>query len=60
MPAWSMLIAEYSTPFIAQQWRPNGTMGGRGLRAGSVGVGLSSTQNLLLEFWPDVRKKFQH
>src|ERR1700677_2089626 len=46
MPAWSMLVAEYSTPFIAQQWRPNGTMGGRELRTGSVGVGLSSIQTL--------------
>lgn len=58
MPAWSLLIANYSTPFIAQQWRPDGTMGGRELRTGSIGVGLSVTQNLYLEFWPDVKKKF--
>ena len=37
---------------------PDGTMGGRELRTGSIGAGLSVTQNLYLEFWPDVKKKF--
>ena len=58
MPAWSVLISNYTTPFIAQQWRPDGTLGGRELRGGSMGVGLAVTRNLYQEFWPDVLKRF--
>ena len=59
MPAFSLLVADYSAPFIAQQWRPNGISMGRELATGSLGVSIIVTQNLLLEFWPDMRHAFR-
>jgi len=57
MPAWSTFLGEYSAPFIAQQWRPDGIEPGRELRSGTLGIGLTVVQNLGAEFWPDVKKK---
>jgi hypothetical protein len=60
MPAWSMLAADYSAPFIARQWTPNATQSmNRELATGTLGVGVIVTQNLILEFWPDMRKAFR-
>lgn len=57
MPAYSRFIADYSTPFIAQQWRPArlATVG-LGLRTGSAGLGFAMGSNVAQEFWPDIRK----
>jgi len=58
MPALSLLVAEYASPFIAQQWRPGDLDPGRQMRSGTFGVGLTVLQNLGREFWPDIKKKF--
>jgi hypothetical protein len=61
MPAWSMLAADYSAPFIARQWTPGQPPStSRELAAGTLGVGVIVTQNLILEFWPDLQKAFRH
>ena len=57
MPACSRLIADYSTPFIAQTWRPERFSVGRGFRGGSVAVGMGFGSNLWQEFWPDLKKR---
>jgi len=58
MPAYSRLVADYATPFLAETWRPERFGIGRGFRQGSVGVGLGFGSNLWQEFWPDLKKKF--
>jgi hypothetical protein len=57
MPAYSRLLADYSTPFIAQTWQPQKFGIGRGFRGGSVAVGLGFGSNVWHEFWPDIKKK---
>jgi hypothetical protein len=56
-PAYSSLVADYTTPFLAQTWRPEKFSVGRGFRGGSVSVGLGFGSNLWHEFWPDLKKK---
>jgi hypothetical protein len=57
MPAYSLLVADFATPFIAQTWRPEPIDAGRELRAGAVGIGFAAAGNIGREFWPDIRKK---
>jgi hypothetical protein len=57
MPAYSRLVADYATPFLAQTWRPENFSVGRGFRGGSVAVGMGFGSNLWREFWPDLKKK---
>jgi hypothetical protein len=56
MPAYSNFIANFSTPFIAQAWRPDGVKGMRELRGGSIGMGMDAAANLWHEFMPDFTK----
>lgn len=57
MPAYSLFVAGFATPFIAQTWRPEPINAGRELRSGSMAIGLAATGNMYEEFWPDIRKK---
>jgi hypothetical protein len=57
MPAYSLLLADFATPFITQMWRPEPVDAGRDLRAGAIGIGFAAAGNLSREFWPDIRKK---
>ena len=57
MPAYSRLVADYATPFLAQTWRPENFSVGRGFRGGSVAVGMGFGSNLWQEFWPNIKKK---
>jgi hypothetical protein len=59
MPAYSRLIADFATPFIAQQWQPQGLRVGQGFRAGASGLGLAVGSNLWYEFAPDVKREFR-
>lgn len=56
MPAYSRIFASYTTPFLVEGWRPEKFSVGRGLRSGSVGIGMGFGSNLWQEFWPDVKK----
>ena len=57
VPAHSRLISDYTTPFLAQTWRPERFSVGRGFRHGSVAIGMGFGSNLWEEFWPDMKKK---
>ena len=57
MPAYSRLAADYSTPFLAQTWRPETFGVARGFRGGTIGVGMDVGPNLWQEFWPDLKKR---
>jgi len=57
MPAYSALVAEFATPFIAQTWRPEPMSAGREFRSGAMGVGINAASNVGQEFWPDLRRK---
>jgi hypothetical protein len=58
MPAYSRLVADFTTPFIAQAWRPDKFSVARGFRGASAGIGLGFGSNVFQEFWPDLKKKF--
>jgi len=57
MPAYSRLVADYATPFLAQTWRPEKFGIGRGFRGGSVAIAAGFGSNVWQEFWPDLKKK---
>jgi len=57
MPAYSNFIASFSTPFVAQAWRPGGVRGMRELRGGSIGIGMDAASNLWREFMPDFTRR---
>jgi hypothetical protein len=59
MPAYSTLISNFSTPFIAQTWRPEPISASHELRSGAFGLGIVAAGNLGQEFWPDLRKKLR-
>jgi hypothetical protein len=57
MPAYSELVADFGTPFIAQTWHPGVIRGGREFTSGGMALGVNAFTNLCSEFWPDIRKK---
>ncbi len=64
MPAYSRFVADFTTPFIEQSWRPDKFTVARGFRGASAGIGLSFGSNLFQEFGPDFKKtlwkRFRH
>jgi hypothetical protein len=60
IPAYSRFVADFSMPFISQTWRPDSIHGGRELRSGTMGLGVGVANNVFLEFWPDLKRKFRH
>jgi hypothetical protein len=59
MPAYSNFVSSFSTPFVAQAWRPGGVRGSRELRSGSISMGMDAAANLWREFIPDFTKRHQ-
>jgi hypothetical protein len=59
MPAYSLLLADFATPFIAQTWRPEPVNVGREVRGGAIGIGVAAIGNLGKEFWPDIRRRLR-
>jgi hypothetical protein len=57
MPAYSLLVSDFGTPFLANQWRPDRRSARQELRAGAGGLGIAIGLSLWQEFWPDFRKK---
>lgn len=57
MPAYSTLVSDVATPFVAQTWRPESISASHELRSGTMGLGVIAAGNLGQEFWPDLRKK---
>jgi hypothetical protein len=54
----SNLTSIYATPMISTAWHPGqGSMMTRGLRGGSMGIGIQAVTNVFHEFGPDIRKK---
>jgi hypothetical protein len=60
IPAYSRFISDFSMPFISQAWRPEAIRGGRELGTGSIALGTGVANNVFLEFWPDIKRKFGH
>ena len=59
MPAYSIFASGLATPFVADAWRPEPVKAGRELRSGGMTIGMKAVNNLVLEFWPDIRKKLR-
>ena len=59
MPAYSQFVAGFTTPYVAQTWRPGPIRAGRELRTGSLTVSLAAAENMYQEFWPDIKKKLR-
>jgi hypothetical protein len=57
MPAYSSIIADYATPFLVHEWRPERFTPAIGFRNGTISLGIGAATNVWREFWPDVRKK---
>jgi hypothetical protein len=57
MPAYSTFVANYATPFLVHQWRPERFTPADGFETGTLNVGIDAATNVWREFWPDVRKK---
>jgi hypothetical protein len=58
MPAYSVLIANFATPFIAYEWRPDYQSVPRGFRAGAAGLSFAVGSSVFQEFWPDVKARW--
>jgi hypothetical protein len=59
MPAYSRFVTSYATPMLIQSWHPEKFSVSRGVRAGSLGVGMGLGSNLWQEFWPDLKKNMK-
>jgi hypothetical protein len=54
MPAYSLFVSSFATPYIADIWRPGKP---HPLRAGAASLGFAVGADVFREFWPDLRKK---
>ena len=59
MPAYSRFVADYATPLLSETWFPGKFSVTRGIRGGSLGIGMAFGSNLGSEFWPDIKKHFK-
>ncbi len=50
MPAYSRFVADYGTPFVERQWRPEPFRASMGLKIGTISLGIGSLVNLGQEF----------
>ncbi|MDR0310727.1 MAG: hypothetical protein LBJ21_03970 [Acidobacteriota bacterium] len=58
-PNYSYFAGVASGVYISRQWRPEGDRGAADyIRSAAISVGARSAQNVFMEFWPDIRKKF--
>jgi hypothetical protein len=56
MPAYSLAVEAYGTPYLVRRWQPETFRTATALQAGTVNVGIEIGTNVLKEFWPDMRK----
>ena len=59
MPAYSLLISSYATPFIVNEWRPDRVSVARELGNGTGAIGFAVGSSIFQEFWPDMKKKLR-
>jgi hypothetical protein len=57
MPAYSLLAADFGTPFLSNKWLPAPYTTPHEVRIGALAVGLAVGSHVFQEFWPDLRKK---
>jgi hypothetical protein len=57
MPAYSLFITDYGTPYLVRQWRPDRFHAVDGVEAGTLGLGVAMGSNIFNEFLPDLKKK---
>jgi hypothetical protein len=55
MPAYSLVAADFATPYLVRRWQPQQFQTASALQAGTLNVGIDIGANILKEFWPDVR-----
>ncbi|SRR5579885_3225013 len=60
MPAYSLFVSSYATPFLANEWRPDRRTVPCELRAGTMSIGIQALSNLMQEFGPDIKNKIRH
>jgi hypothetical protein len=56
MPAYSLVVTDYGTPYLVRRWRPEQFRTAAALQTGTFNVGVDIGANILKEFWPDLRK----
>jgi hypothetical protein len=56
MPAYSLFLSSYATPFAVNDWRPVPRTVPHEIGAGSAGVGIAVVSSVFQEFWPDLKK----
>jgi hypothetical protein len=56
MPAYSLPVEAFATPYLVRQWRPERFHTSTTLEAGTLNVGIEMGANILREFWPDMRR----
>jgi hypothetical protein len=56
MPAYSLAVEAYGTPYLVRMWRPERFQTAPTLEAGTLNVGIEMGGNVLREFWPDMRR----
>jgi len=57
MPAYSLLIADFGTPYIVSQWRPDRFHALDRLQSGTMGLGVAMGSNIVAEFMPDIKQR---
>jgi hypothetical protein len=57
MPAYSLFVSGYATPFMVNEWRPERRSVPLELRTGTVSIGIAAASNVFQEFWPDAKKR---
>lgn len=57
MPAYSLFVAAYGTPLLADRWGLEHFLNPHPFRAGTAGIGIAAGSDIFQEFWPDLKKK---
>jgi hypothetical protein len=57
MPAYSLLLAAYGTPLLADRWGVEHFLNPHPFRAGTAALGFAVGSDVFQEFWPDLRRK---
>jgi hypothetical protein len=57
MPAYSLLVTSFGTPYIISQWRPERFRSMNGPALASLGISVRLGSDIFSEFWPDLKKK---
>jgi hypothetical protein len=57
MPAYSLLVAAYGTPLLADRWGVEHFLNPHPFRAGTAALGFAVGSDVFQEFWPDLKQK---